>query len=177
MRLVSCRSCRSRGCGRTRVTRVSNRKDGAGIFETVKQAAAAEVAAPGVIPFRFDSRRKWPSTTRPSLNAVTDGSPGSHNSYGSELRPSRQLKPQLRNHPTWQEFHDMSTWWHLRHVLPAYHNIYPCTKHSLNGGRHHLSANTPPLALGNSQPLDFERARAQLPIGIGDAKQNQTQTR
>ena len=103
--------CWSRGCG---LTRVSSLKDRAGIFETVKQVAAAEVAAPGVIPARFDSRRKWPSTTRPSLSAVTDGSPGSHNSYGSELRPPRQLKPQLRNHPTWQECHDMSTWWHLR---------------------------------------------------------------
>ena len=161
MRLVS---CRSRGCGRTRVTRVSNRKDGAGIFETVKQAAAAEVAAPGVIPFRFDSRRKWPSTTRPSLSAVTDGSPGSHNSYGSELRPSRQLKPQLRNHPTWQEFHDMSTWWHLRHVLPAYHNIYPCTKHSLNGGRHHLSANNHHWSSGTHNHWTLSESERNCPL-------------
>ena len=77
--------CWSRGCG---LTRVSSLKDRAGIFETVKQVAAAEVAAPGVIPARFDSRRKWPSTTRPSLSTVTDGSPGSHNSYApSYARP------------------------------------------------------------------------------------------
>ena len=87
--------------------------DRAGFFETVKQVAAANVPAPGASPFRFEftaDAAEHNTTVLENfefdLAKVIESSPGSHNSYGSELRPPSQLEPLLRHHPTWQEFHD-----------------------------------------------------------------------
>ncbi|EJK74937.1 hypothetical protein THAOC_03358, partial [Thalassiosira oceanica] len=87
-----------------------------GIFRTVKQVAAAEVPAPKTSPFRFEFSAEAAEHNTTVLERydfdlakVIDDSPGSHNSYGSELRPPWQpwqLEPLLRNHPSWQEFHD-----------------------------------------------------------------------
>ena len=87
--------------------------DSAGFFETVKQIAATEVPAPKASPFRFEFSAEAAEHNTTVLErydfdlaTVIDDSPGSHNSYGSELRPPWQLEPLLRNHPSWLEFHD-----------------------------------------------------------------------
>ncbi|EJK63087.1 hypothetical protein THAOC_16276, partial [Thalassiosira oceanica] len=87
--------------------------DRAGFFETVKQVAATEVPAPKASPFRFEFSAEAADHNTTILERydfdlakVIDDSPGSHNSYGSELRPPWQLEPLLRHHPSWQEFHD-----------------------------------------------------------------------
>ena len=79
----------------------------------MRQVAATDVPAPKASPFRYEFTEEAAAHNTTVLEAydfdlakVIDASPGSHISYGSELRPAWQLAPLLRHHPTWDEFHD-----------------------------------------------------------------------
>jgi len=87
--------------------------DSHGFMQAVRLLSATPVPVPAPSPFKFEMSAEAAEhntavleTFDNDLGKAIDGSPGTHISYGSEVRPPTQLCPLLGHHPSWQELQD-----------------------------------------------------------------------